>query len=648
MSRMKRLLAAPARLASAVRREGAGPVVSFMFTTVRRRGAWDTVRLGFADRATREQAAEADIASASTAPARTRSRALHAASAPFRLVRAMRAHGAGPVMSFLVITVRRRGAVGALRLGLTDRTRRETVQEDSLAGAAPPIVRRKEPRDLDEDYGLDSGSWLQCGQFVGAAATSADIYDDTFADAVVSFVIRAEVGADGKALARTREAIRRLPAGAPASEGRGGGDHWVVFLRSGDIPSAELPRELARATRRGVAEVVTFDLLRRDGGRVFPVLAPGANPTLLAAVDYTFGRFALRRAIVPVGVDLATVDPRSLVLDWMAAQPPLQARGRWRHVGRPVVEANLSRQDIDAARLEVLTAARRRIYPRPVEAVSVIICTRDKGHLTRQLVRSLLSRPSEEVAEVVVVANGTANPYALATLEDVGREPRVKVLWRDEPFNFSRLCNAAVAETRGPGPLLFLNDDLAPVSEDWIAALMAHLASPAIGVVGPLLLYPDERVQHAGMYLGFNGRAGHTLRGARLPEQDYLFTAAAPREVSCVTGAVMLVRREAFEAVGGFDDQLATYLQDVDLCLRLGRSGWLNVFEPASVLIHMESASIRELDRTTAFHRQREAEDQRFTQRWGAALSRDPHHPVGFDIQDEALRRLAGPAVAQA
>ena len=645
MSRATRLLSAPARLARAVRREGAGPVASFMFTTVRRRGAWDTMRLGFSDRAARERAAEADLASPSKASARPKSRVLHAASAPFRLVRAMRAQGAGPVISFLVITVRRRGAVGALRLGLANRTRHEIVQEDSPVGAALPVVRRQEPRDLDEDYGLDGASWSHCGPFVGAAPVSADIYDDTFSDAAVSFVIRAEAGVDGKALARTREAIRRLAAGS-ASDGRA--DQWVVFLRAGDIPSAELPRELARATRRGVAEVVTFDFLRREGGRVFPMLSPGANPTLLAAVDYTFGRFALRRAIVPVAVDLATVDARAMVLDWVAAQPPLQARGRWRHVGRPVLEANLSRQDIDAARLGVLTAARHRAYPRPVEAVSVVICTRDKGHLVRQLVRSLLSRPSEEVAEVVVVANGTVNPYALATLEDIGGEPRVKVLWRDEPFNFSRLCNAAVAETEGTGPLLFLNDDLAPVSEDWIGALMAHLASPAVGVVGPLLLYPDESVQHAGMYLGFNGRAGHTLRGARLPEQDYLFTAVAPREVSCVTGAVLLVRRDAFEAVGGFDDQLATYLQDVDLCLRLGRSGWLNVFEPAAVLIHMESASIRALDRTTAFHRQREAEDQRFIQRWGTALSRDPHHPVGFDIQDETLRRLAGPAVAQA
>ena len=272
----------------------------------------------------------------------------------------------------------------------------------------------------------------------------------------------------------------------------------------------------------------------------------------------------------------------------------------------------------------------------------MIICTRDKGHLTRQLVRSLLACAPSEVAEVIVVANGTANPYALATLQDIARDERVRVLWRDEPFNFSRLCNAAAAQARGDGPLLFLNDDLAPVSPDWIARLMAQLQAPQVGAVGALLLYPDETVQHGGMYLGFNGRAGHVLRGARLPEEDYLFTAVAAREVSCVTGAVLLVRREAFRAVGGFDDQLATYLQDVDLCLRLRRSGWLNVFEPAAVLIHMESASIRELDRTSAFHRQREAEDERFTQRWGAVLSSDPHHARGFDLQDETLHRLSG------
>jgi GT2 family glycosyltransferase len=157
-----------------------------------------------------------------------------------------------------------------------------------------------------------------------------------------------------------------------------------------------------------------------------------------------------------------------------------------------------------------------------------------------------------------------------------------------------------------------------------------------------LLLYPDERVQHGGMYLGFDERAGHTLRGAALPEEDYLFNGVAPRETSCLTGAVLLVERSAFEAINGFDEQLATYLQDVDLGLRLHRIGLRNVFDPTSVLIHMESASIRSLEARSAFHRQRAAEFARFQTRWGAAVTADRFHPPGFDLADESLHRLSG------
>src|SRR6185437_7690374 len=124
-------------------------------------------------------------------------------------------------------------------------------------------------------------------------------------------------------------------------------------------------------------------------------------------------------------------------------------------------------------------------------------------------------------------------------------------------------------------------------------------------------------------------------------EDDYLLTGCAPREVSAVTGAVLMTARRAFEALNGLDEQLATYLQDVDYCLRLRGAGLINVFDPASVLIHMESATIRSLE-SNAFHHRRYAERLRFEERWGALLRNDPLHPRGFDLNDETLRRLTG------
>ena len=197
------------------------------------------------------------------------------------------------------------------------------------------------------------------------------------------------------------------------------------------------------------------------------------------------------------------------------------------------------------------------------------------------------------IREVVVVSHATRNPYALKTIADL-RQNQVKVVPYEGPFNFSRQCNLGARQTMSPF-ILFLNDGITPVTSDWLEQLLAPFDNPDVGMTGPLLLYPDKSVQHAGMFLGFHKTAGHTLRSARLPAGDYLFMTQAPRQVSCLTGAAMLVDRRLFDDLNGFDPLLGTYIQDVDLSLRVGRSGRRLVFNPRSILLHMEPASSRDV-----------------------------------------------------
>ena len=554
-----------------------------------------------------------------------------------RLTDAVRRHGLPTVTKAIISSCLRYGLVATVRLGGAERpfpwTRNTGVQDQALA--APPSG----PPDLDEAFALDLGQWRRWL----AVFAEQDLSEPDAAAAPLTVVIR---GADTDAAARTREALTVLGPGVqvwrPGDAGPGPGGFWL-FLQAGDLPEPDLPRALAQAAREGTADVLSFDLWRAAGERAQPLLLPGANPTLMRSTDYLFSRLAVAAEMVAAGADPATLDPRSLVLAWLEGRPVHEVRARWRHVGRPLARIQLAADAVELHRRQGLEHGRRQPPARRGEPITAVICTKDKGHLTRQLVGRLLDEEPGLIGEVVIVANNTRNPYALQALEDLGRCARVTVLRRDERFNFSRLSNAGVRRAAGRGPLLFLNDDIAPVSRDWLGRLAAHLDDPGTGAVGPLLLYPDERVQHAGMYLGKRGDAGHILRAAALPADDYLFTASAAREVSALTGATLLTPRAVFESLGGFDEQLATSLQDVDYCLRLRAIGRVNVFEPASVLIHMESASIRKIDAGQEFQRLRLAERTRFRERWGDLLLNDPLHPRGFDLEDESLRRLSGP-----
>ena len=163
--------------------------------------------------------------------------------------------------------------------------------------------------------------------------------------------------------------------------------------------------------------------------------------------------------------------------------------------------------------------------------------------------------------------------------------------WRGRPFNYAAINNAAVRECSAP-LLVFLNDDVEVMEPGWLEAMIELGSRPEIGAVGAKLLYPDGRIQHAGVALGILDSGGHVFRGFDGHAHHYFDFPDVIRNVSAVTGACMLVRASAFEQVGGFDESLFPIsFNDIDLCLRLGRRGLRNVYTPHAVLLHHESLS---------------------------------------------------------
>jgi ADP-heptose:LPS heptosyltransferase/GT2 family glycosyltransferase len=165
-----------------------------------------------------------------------------------------------------------------------------------------------------------------------------------------------------------------------------------------------------------------------------------------------------------------------------------------------------------------------------------------------------------------------------------------KVVDIPDAFNWSVFNNRASAVADGEY-LLFLNDDIEITQDDWLDAMLEHAQRPEVGLTGPRLLYPDGKIQHAGMFLATNGIGRHAFRFADTADPGYFGFAQTQRNVMAVTGACMLVRRDVFERLGRFDEEHQIVNNDLDFCLRCHKAGLLTVFTPYATLTHHELAS---------------------------------------------------------
>ena len=262
----------------------------------------------------------------------------------------------------------------------------------------------------------------------------------------------------------------------------------------------------------------------------------------------------------------------------------------------------------------------------PGGRVRVIIPTHNGAALLRACIESLKSTAPIDDLDIVVVDHDSDEPALAAYFEELGDS--VTRLPYSGPFNYSRMNNLAVAAKPPAGEfLLFLNNDIEAMEPGWLERLRALAVLPDVGAVGATLLYPDGRVQHAGVVVGPGGYAEHAfkfaplhLNGGRNP--GYNCGLVVTREWSAVTGACLMMRREVFDAVGGFDEMLPVGFNDTDLCLRLGERGLAILNDGFSLLIHHESATRRPAGEV------RHPEDAaRFAARWKAVIEEgDPFY----------------------
>jgi GT2 family glycosyltransferase/ADP-heptose:LPS heptosyltransferase len=401
--------------------------------------------------------------------------------------------------------------------------------------------------------------------------------------------------------------VSPVPPQWPATEI--GSQSLVCCIVAGDQLGADALLEWALGAACGTgadfvyADERRFDLATGAPGGWFK---PDWAPELLLATDY-IGRAWCASATL---IRAAALTPTMLFDhgNYDAVLRLTELAGEIRHVPallyeraepeaapmleRRALESALSRRGVAAAVAPGRVAGTWRLdYPLVgAPLVSVIIPTCAAGphrapHITR-VVDMLRQRTLYHALEIIVVDNIPADQ---ADWKAWLRDHADYVIDLPGPFNWSIFNNRAAAAARG-AYVLFLNDDIEATDPNWLHAMLAMAQRPDVGVVGPLLLYPNGTVQHAGMFLS----ATHALHAFRFQPGDApgpFGLLQTPREVTAVTGACLLVRAAVFAAVGGFEAAHAIINNDVDFCLRVGQAGWRIVFTPHATLTHHELAS---------------------------------------------------------
>jgi glycosyltransferase involved in cell wall biosynthesis len=281
-------------------------------------------------------------------------------------------------------------------------------------------------------------------------------------------------------------------------------------------------------------------------------------------------------------------------------------------------------------------------YAFPIEhpLVSIIIPTRDRASCLQKCIEGIFGKTDYRNYEVIVLDNESHEAETLEFLAELEKREWVRVERIEGTFNYSRLNNRGVELSRGSFVAL-LNNDVEVINDDWLSEMVSRAMQPEVAMVGARLWYPNGTIQHGGVILGAGGIAGHAYIGLRRGEPGYFARANLAQNVSAVTAACAVVRREVYLQLGGLDEKLAVTFNDIDFCLRLREAGYWIVWTPHADLIHHESSS-RGFDDSTPKQVRFLAEVDYMKAKWGDSLQRDPFYNPNLSLGED-LFTLAFP-----
>jgi GT2 family glycosyltransferase/SAM-dependent methyltransferase len=391
------------------------------------------------------------------------------------------------------------------------------------------------------------------------------------------------------------------------------------------------------------------DKLEDDGRRSEPFFKPDWSPEYLLSINYVchFGLYR-KQWVDAVGGFRSAFDGSQdydlvlrivektqnvfhipqILYHWRKAQGSSAstdgAKDYSLNAGQKALQEHMDRRGIAAEVLNHWLPNRYRVRPTIIgqPLVSIIIPTKDGLSVLQRCVHSIESKTTYSNYEILIIDNGSTQAETLEFFRTLSH----RVISLPEVFNFSRLNNVASQQAKG-SYFLFLNNDTEVISPEWLSAMLELCQDKDVGIVGAKLYYPDGTIQHGGVVVGLGGVAGHSHKRFPGTSRGYFDSLVCIRNYSAVTAACMLVRRDVFEAVGGFDEDLRVAFNDVDFCMRVRQKGFRIVWTPYAELFHHESA--------TRGYALDAKEIEFMKKRWDALLLEDPYYSPNLTLDHE-------------
>ena len=447
---------------------------------------------------------------------------------------------------------------------------------------------------------------------------------------------------------------------------------YLVFTDHDDVLTPDALYEFAKAVNEDPRIDVIYsdeDKMSMDGGKFFqPHMKPDFNPDLLCSVNYICHLFGARRALIESLGGLRTeydgAQDYDLILRCTEKTEHICHIPRilyhWRShadstaenpeskmyafdAGQRAVQAHYDRLGIPAEvkKGEYLGLYRTRYQWDEKPLISVLIPNKDHVEDLDRCLNSL-EKCTYKNLEYVIIENNSEEEETFQYYRELEKKTcKARVVYWEKEFNYSAINNFGAEQAKGEY-LLLLNNDTEIINPDCLEELLGYCMREDVGAVGARLYYEDDTIQHAGVVIGFGGIAGHCFVQQPRGFSGYFHRIICAQDYSAVTAACMMVKKKAFEEVGGLTTELAVAFNDIDFCMKLRKIGYLIVYNPYAELYHYESKS-RGLEDTPEKKERFNKEVALFNSRWPEILKKgDPYYNPNLTLesQDFSLRRL--------